>query len=169
MNIEIENAHSESQATSGQSPSRSRSTDDPKHEAAAPAHPAAEGLNGAKPAGGRQRVTREQVRAAEKAEEQRHDGVSDLIGARGVDVNEAEAEVSSEGRVDSAVGGAEAEDEVVRAEAALGGAWEVGEGVEEDSGGGLDLAIGETAERDVLDGGDAGEGFELEGAIFDAV
>lgn len=169
MNIEIEDAHFESQAASGQSPSRSRSTDDPEDEAAAPAHPTAERLDGAEPAGGGESMAGEQVSAAEEAEEQGHHGVGDLLGAGGVYMDEAKAEVGGECGIDGAVGGAEAEDEVVGAEAALGGAWEISERVEEDGGGGLDLAVGETAERDVLDGGDAGEGFEFEGAIFDAV
>ncbi|KAG2390711.1 uncharacterized protein HKW66_Vig0253510 [Vigna angularis] len=47
---------------------------------------------------------REEVRAAEEAEEEPHDGVCDLLGARGVDVDEAKAEVSGNGRVDGAVG-----------------------------------------------------------------
>ncbi|EXB80315.1 hypothetical protein L484_025171 [Morus notabilis] len=62
-----------------------------------------------------------------------------------------------------------AEDELVRAEAALGGARKVREGVEENGGGGLDLHDNEAREGDVLDNGDPGEGFLLEGAIFDAV
>lgn len=45
-------------------------------------------------------------------------------------MNEAEAEVGREGRVRGAVGGAEAEDEMVGAEATLCGAGEVDEGVE---------------------------------------
>lgn len=106
---------------------------------------------------------------AEEAEEERHDGVGDLLGAGCVDMDEAEPEVGGEGGIDGTIGGAEAEYEVVGAEAALGGSREVGEGVEEDGGGGFDLAVGEAAERNVLDGGDAREGVELEGAIFDAV
>lgn len=84
-------------------------------------------------------------------------------------MDEAETKVSGEGGVDGAISGTEAEDEVVGTESSLGGAWEVGEGMEEDGGGGLDLSIGETAERNMFDGGDAGERFEFEGAIFDAV
>lgn len=111
----------------------------------------------------------EEVRPAEQAEDECHDGVGDLLGAGGVDMDESEAEVGGEGGVDGAVGGAEAEDELERAEAALGRAWEVREGVEENGGSGLDLPVGEACEGDVLDGGDAGKGFLLEGAIFDAV
>jgi hypothetical protein len=114
-------------------------------------------------------VAREEVGAAEEAEEQCHDGVGNLLGAGGVDMDKAEAEVRGESRINGAVGGAEAKDEVIRAEAALGGAGKIGKGVEEDGSGGLDLAVGEATERDMFNGGDAGEGFEFEGAIFDAV
>lgn len=107
--------------------------------------------------------------AAEEAEEEGHDGVGDLLGAGGVDVDEAEAEVGGEGGVDGAVGGAETDDELPGAETALGGAGEVSEGVEEDGGGGLDPTVGEASEGDVLHGGDAGEGVLLEGAVVDAV
>lgn len=106
---------------------------------------------------------------AEEAKEEGHDGVGDLVGAGGVDVDETQSEVGGEGGVDSAVGGAEAEEEVGGAEAALGGAGEEREGVEEDGGGGLDLAGGEVGEGDVVDGGDAGEGVLLEGEVLDAV
>lgn len=58
---------------------------------------------------------------------------------------------------------------MVGAEPALSCAREICERMKEDCSGGLDLAIGETAERNVLDGGDAGEGIEFEGTIFDAV
>ena len=156
MNIEIKHAHLECQAASGERPSGGRSANDAEDESSAPPHSAAERLNGAEPAGGGERVAGEEVSAAEESEEERHHRIGDLLGARRVDMDEAEAEVCGEGGVNGAVGGAEAEDEVVRAEAALGGAWEVREGVEEDGGGGLDLAVGETAEGDVLDGGDPG-------------
>lgn len=84
-------------------------------------------------------------------------------------MDEAEAQVSGEGGVDGAVGGAEAEEELPGAEAALGGAGEVCEGVDEDCGGGLDLSIGEAGEGNVLDGGYAREGLLLEGRVVDAV
>ena len=45
----------------------------------------------------------QQVGAAEEAEEERHDRVRDLLGAVGVDVDEAEAELRG------AVGGSQAE------------------------------------------------------------
>lgn len=51
----------------------------------------------------------QQVGAAEQAEEERHDGVGDLIGAVGVDVDEAEAELGRGGGVRGAVGGSQAE------------------------------------------------------------
>lgn len=113
----------------------------------------------------------QQMRPPEQAQDQGHDRVRDLLGPGGVHVDEAEPELGGEGGVDGAVGGAEAEDELVGAEAALGGAGEEGEGVEEDGGGGVDGAVGggEAAEGDVLDGGDAGEGVLLEGAVLDAV
>lgn len=38
----------------------------------------------------------QQVGAAEQAEEERHDGVGDLLGPVGVDVDEAEAQVGGE-------------------------------------------------------------------------
>jgi hypothetical protein len=41
--------------------------------------------------------------------------------------------------------------------------------MKENGSGGFDLAIGETTERNVFNGGDAGEGIEFEGTIFDAV
>lgn len=169
MSIKIEHAHFEGQAASGQRPSRRGNSDDAENEAAAAAHPTAERLDGAEPAGGGESVAREEVRAAEEAEEERHDGVGDLLGARGVDVDEAKAEVSGEGGVDGSVGGAEAEYEVVGTEAALGGAREVGKGVQEDRGSRLDLAFGEAAEGNMLDAGDAGEGLELERTVVDAV
>jgi hypothetical protein len=90
------------------------------------------------------------MRPAQQAKEERHDRVSDLLGPRGVDVDEAEAEVGGESGVNGAVGGAEAEDELVGAEAALSGAWEVREGVEENGGRRLDLPLGQAAERHVL-------------------
>lgn len=84
-------------------------------------------------------------------------------------MNESETEVRSEGGIHGAVSRAKAEDEVVGTQTTLSGAWEVSEGVEEYGRGRFDLAIGETAERNVFDGGDAGEGIEFEGTIFDAV
>lgn len=96
------------------------------------------------------------MRPAQQAEEERHDRVSDLLGSRGVDVDQAEPEVGGESRVDGAVGGAEAEDELVGAEAALSGAWEVSEGVEENGRRRLDLALGQAAEWHVLHGCHAG-------------
>lgn len=111
------------------------------------------------------------MRPAKQAQDQSHDRVRDLLSSRRIHVDEAEPQLSSEGRVDGAVGGAEAEDELVGAEAALGGAGEEREGVEEDGGSGVDGSVGggEAAEGDVLDGGDAGEGGLLEGAVLDAV
>ncbi|KAH7534032.1 hypothetical protein FEM48_Zijuj04G0194600 [Ziziphus jujuba var. spinosa] len=86
-----------------------------------------------------------------------------------VNVDKAEAEVSSESRIDGAIEGAEANDELVRMEMELGGMWDVGEVMEEAGGGRLDLAIGESVERDVLDGCDAGQGVLLEGIVIDVV
>lgn len=169
MSIKIEHAHFEGQAASSQRPSRRGDSDDAENEAAAAAHPTAERLDGAEPAGGGESVAGEEVRAAEEAKEERHDGVGDLLGARGVDVDEAKAKVSGKGGVDGAVGGAKAEDEVVGTEAALGGAREVGEGVEENRGGRLDLAFGEAAEGNMLYDSDAGKGLELERTVVDAV
>lgn len=80
-----------------------------------------------------------------------------------------EAEVNGEGGVDGSVGGAEAEDELPRAEAALGGAREEGEGVEDDGGCRLDLGLGEAGQGHVLDDGGAGQAVLLEGGVFDAV
>lgn len=169
LNIKVEHAHLEGQAPRSERSRGGRSADDPQDEATAAPHPATERLDGAEPAGGGERVAGEEVRATEEAEDERHDGVGDLLSAGGVDMDEAETEVGGEGGVDGAVGGAEAEDELVGAEAALGGAWEVGEGVEEDGGGGLDLSVGKAGERDVFDCGDASEGLLLEGAVLDAV
>ena len=92
----------------------------------------------------------EEVRAAEEPQEERHDGVGDLLGAVGVDVDEAEAELGGRGGVRGAVRGAEAEQELPGAEPALRGAREEGERGEEDGGGGLDAARGERGERRVL-------------------
>lgn len=169
MNIEIEHAHLESQAASGQSPSRRRSANDPQNQTSAPSHPTAERLKRAEPSGSRERVARQQVSPAQQAKEERHDGVSNLLGSRRVDVDEPEPEFGGELGVDSSVGGAEAENELVGPEPALGGAWEVREGVDEHGGGGLDLSVGEAAERHVLDDSDAGEGFLLQGTVIDAV
>lgn len=108
LSIKIEHAHFEGQAASGQRPSRRGDSDDAENEAAAAAHPAAERLDGAEPAGGGERVAGEEVRAAEETEEERHHSVGDLLRARGVNVDEAKAEVGGEGWVDGAVGGAEA-------------------------------------------------------------
>lgn len=110
------------------------------------------------------------MRTPQKPEEQRHDGVSNLLSTRHIDMNEAaEAEVGSECGINGAVRGAEAEDELPWTKPALGGAWEEGEGVEEDSGGGLDPSLGEAAERNVFDGGDAGQAFLLQVRVLDAV
>lgn len=96
------------------------------------------------------------MRPAKQAKEEGHNSIGDLLGAADIDVEEPiKAEISSEGGVDRAVGGAEAEDELPGAETALGGAREEGEGMEENGGGRLDPGVGETAERNVLDGGDA--------------
>ncbi|KOM58051.1 hypothetical protein LR48_Vigan11g108400 [Vigna angularis] len=135
-----------SQDASGQRPSRPRDFYDVENKAAAAAHPTTERLDRAEPAGGGERVAGDEVRAAEEAEEAEeecHNGVCDLLGARGVDVDEAKAKVSGNGGVDDAVPRAEVEDEVVGTEAALGGAREVGEGVQEDHDSGLDLTFGE--------------------------
>lgn len=45
----------------------------------------------------------QQVGAAQEAQEERHDGVRDLLGAVGVDVDEAEAELGGRGGVRGAV------------------------------------------------------------------
>ena len=105
----------------------------------------------------------------EQAEEESHDGISNLLSTRRIDMDEAETEVSGEGGVDGAVGGAETEEELPGAEAALGGTGEVREGVDEDRCGGLDLALGKAGERNVLDGSDVGKGLLLEGRVIDAV
>jgi len=97
LSIKIEHAHFEGQAASGQRPSRRGDSDDAENEAAAAAHPAAERLDGAEPAGGGERVAGEEVRAAEETEEERHHSVGDLLRARGVNVDEAKAEVGGEG------------------------------------------------------------------------
>lgn len=161
VEIEVEDAHPEGEAPSGDASGRRRPPDDPDHEPPAPAHSPAERLDGPEPAGGggggRGRVAREEVGPAEEAEEEGHDGVGNLLGAAGVDVDQAETKVCGEGGIDGPVGGAEAENELPGAEAALGGAGEEGEGVDEDGGGGLDPAVSEAGEADVLDGSDAGE------------
>lgn len=169
IDIKIQHTHLESDAPRRQRSRGRRSANDPEHEPPAPAHPAAERLQRPEPAGGGEGVAGEEVRAAEQAEDERHDGVGDLLGAAGIDVDEPEAELGGEGRVHGAVGGAEAEDELPGLEAALGGAGEEGKGMEEDSGGGLDPAVGDAGERDVLDGRDAGEGVLLEGGVLEAV
>jgi len=87
--IEIQHAHFEGQAASGQGPSGIGDFDDAENEAAAAAHAAAERLDRAEPIGGR-----EEVRAAKEAEEERHGSVRDLFSVRGVDVDEAEADGS---------------------------------------------------------------------------
>lgn len=97
------------------------------------------------------------MRPPQQAEEERHDGVGDLLCPRGVNVNEAEAEVGGKGGVDGAVCGAKAEDDLIRAEAPLGGAWEVREGVQDNGSGRLNLPICQAAEGNVLDAGDAGQ------------
>lgn len=84
-------------------------------------------------------------------------------------MDEPKPKVSGQSRVDRTVGGAKAENELVRTEPALGGAWEVSEGVEENGGSGLDLTIGDATKRDVLDDRDAGERVLLEDAVIDAV
>ncbi|KAG2384013.1 Plant cysteine oxidase [Vigna angularis] len=98
-----EHAHFEGQTASGQRPSRRGDSDNAENKAATAAHPTAERLDEAEPAGGGERVAGEEVRAAEEAEEEPHDGVCDLLGARGVDVDKAKAEVSGKGGVDGAV------------------------------------------------------------------
>lgn len=80
----------------------------------------------------------QQVGAAEEAEEERHDGVGYLLGAVGVDVDQAEPELRGHGGVRGAVGGTEAEDQLPGAEPPLRGAREERERGEEHGGGGLD-------------------------------
>lgn len=90
----------------------------------------------------------------EQAEDERHDSISDLLGSGGINMDELETEVGSQGRIDSAVSRAEAENKLVGAESALGGTWKERERMEKNSGGCLDLAIGEATEWEVLDGCD---------------
>ena len=85
----------------------------------------------------------QQVGAAEEAEEERHDGVRDLLGAVGVDVDETEAELRGRCGVRGAVGGSQAEQQLPRPEPALRGAREEGQRGEEHGRGGLDVARGE--------------------------
>lgn len=96
------------------------------------------------------------MRPAKQAEEEGHNSIGNLLGAADIDVEEAiKAEISSKGRIDRAVGGAEAEDELPGAKTALGGPREEGEGMEENGSGRLDPGVCEATERNVLDGGDA--------------
>jgi len=64
------------------------------------------------------------VSAAEEAEDERHDGISNLFSSGNVHVDQPEAEIGGKGGVDGAVGGAEAEDELPWLKPALGGPWE---------------------------------------------
>ena len=58
-------------------------------------------------------MAREQMRPAQQAKDESHHGVSDLLGSRGINVDETETKVRGESGVDCAVGRAEAEDELV--------------------------------------------------------
>lgn len=97
------------------------------------AHLMAEGLDRAKPAVGN-RVVGEEVGLTEEAKEEGHDGIDDLLGEAGINVDDVEVKFSGEGRVNGLVGGAEVEDELPRAEVVLGGAGEEGKGVHKDGG-----------------------------------
>jgi hypothetical protein len=114
-------------------------------------------------------VAGEEVGAAEEAEEERHDGVGDLLGAVGVDMDEAEAELGGRSGVGGAVGGAEAEQELPWAKPALRGAWEEGERGEQHGGGGLDAARGERGEWRVLHGRGSRQRIPLHHRVLDAV
>ena len=171
MEIEVEHAHLECEAPGCQATGRGRPPDDPENEATAPSHAPAQRLDRSEPPGGSRRggIAGQEVGPAEEAEEEGHDGVSDLFGPAGVNVDEAEAKVGGEGGVDGAVGGAKAEDELPRTEAALGGPGDERKGVEDDGGSGLDPAIGEGGEADVLHPCCAGEGLLLERRVLEAV
>lgn len=80
--------------------------------------------------------------STEQAEDKRHYSIRDLLGSGGINMDELETEVGSQGRVDSAVSRAEAENKLVGVESALSGTWKERERMEENSGGCLDLAIG---------------------------
>lgn len=58
-------------------------------------------------------------------------------------MNQAETEISSEGRVDRAIGRAEAENKLPGLESALGGSGEECKGMEEDGGSGFDPPVSE--------------------------
>jgi hypothetical protein len=107
--------------------------------------------------------------AAEETEEERHDGIGDLLGAVAVDVDEAEAELGGRGGVGGAVGGAEAEQELPGAESALRNAREEGKRGEQHGGGGLDAAGREDGERRVLHGRRARQRLPLHRRVLDAV
>jgi hypothetical protein len=168
--IEVEHAHPEGKAASRETAGSGGPSNDAKHEAAAAPHAAAQRLDGAEPpGGGRRALARQQVGPSEQAEDERHDGVGDLLGTVGVDVDEAEAKVRGDGVVGGAVGGAEAEQELPRSEPALGGAREEGEGGEQHGRGGLDAARCDGGEGHVLDRGHAGQPFLLQRGVVEAV
>jgi hypothetical protein len=169
--IEVEHAHPKRETTSGEAAGGRGPANDTEHETAAAPHAAAHGLDGAEPAGGRDRrgVAREEVGPAEQAEDERHDGVGDLLGAVGVDVDEAEAQVGGRRRVGRAVRGAETEQQLPGPQPALRGAREEGEGGEQHRGGGLDAAAGDGGERHVLHRGHARQPLLLQREVVEAV
>jgi len=172
--IEVEHAHPKRETTSGEAAGGRGPANDAEHEATAAPHATAHGLDGAKPAGGdggrgRRGVAREQVGPAEQAEDERHDGVGDLLGAVGIDVDEAESQVGGHRRVGRAVRGAEAEQQLPGPQPALRGAREEGEGGEQHRGGGLDAARGDGGERHVLHRGHARQHLLLQRWVVEAV
>ncbi|GER46376.1 UDP-glucosyl transferase 76E1 [Striga asiatica] len=170
LHIKIQHAHLKRQAPASQRRRRCRSTDNSQHQPTAPPHPAAERLHRSEPPGGRKGVPREQVRAPEQPQNERHHRVRHLLGPAHVHVDHpAQPEFGREGRVHCPVGGSEAEYQLPGAEPALSGAREEGERVDEDRRRRLDPRLGQPTQRHVLHTRHAGEALLLERRVLDAV
>jgi hypothetical protein len=93
----------------------------------------------------------EEVGVAEEAEEECHDGVGNLLGAIGVDMEEAEAELGGHDGINNAVEGGEAEQHLRGAESlALRDSREEGEREEQHGDYVLDTAGRERGEHNIL-------------------